>query len=78
MNGKNKQTSSYIPKDYKLKNNVFAFRNIIGGVSAFINNEIFELTNQNDAAYEIYGNLVLLKLFNNNVVVFKDGQKFQN
>ncbi|MDG1841387.1 MAG: hypothetical protein P8I93_03460 [Crocinitomicaceae bacterium] len=78
MNGKNKQTSTYIPKDYKLKNNVFAFRNIMGGVSAFINNEVVELTNQNDAAYQIYGNLVLLKLFNNNVVVYKDGQKFQN
>ncbi len=72
------QTSTFIPQDYKIKNKIFAFRNIMGGVSALIDGKIIELTNQANAEYEIYGNLILLKLFNNNILVYKDGKKFQN
>ena len=78
MNNKIHQTSSYIPKDYKIKNNVFAFRNIMGGVTALIDDELIELSNQNNASYRIYGNLVLVQLFNNSFLVYKDGKKFQN
>jgi hypothetical protein len=71
------QTSNFTPKDYLVKNNVYVFRNIMGGVSALIDGKIHEITNQPDAEYEIYGNLVLVKLFNRTFIVFKDGRKFQ-
>ena len=66
---------NYMPSDYLLKNNVFAFRNIMGGVSAFINGEVFEISNQKDASYEIYGNSVLVQLFNNSFSVLKNRVK---
>jgi hypothetical protein len=66
-----------MPKDYQLKNNVFAFRNLMGGVSVFMNGKLTELTNQPDAIYAIYGNLVLVELFNKSFLVFKDGKKFE-
>lgn len=72
------QVANYTPKDYLIKNNVFAFRNIMGGVSALINGRVHEINNQPDTEYEIYGNLVLVKLFNKSFIVYKDGKKFQN
>ncbi len=72
------QVCNFTPKDYLLKNNVFAFRNIMGGVSALIDGKVHEITNQMDSEYEIYGNLVLVKLFNSSYIVFKNGRKFEN
>jgi hypothetical protein len=57
---------------------VFAFRNILGGVSALVDGQVHEITNQADAEYEIFGNVVLVKLFNRSYIVFKDGRKFSN
>jgi hypothetical protein len=65
-------------KFYKLKNNICAFRNIMGGVSAVINGRVEEITNLQDAEYEIYGNKVLVKLFNKSIIVFSNGKKFTN
>jgi hypothetical protein len=76
QNGKKIQTSNFMPKDYLMKNNVFAFRNILGGVSALIDGKVTEISNQADAEYEIYGNVVLVKLFNRTFIVFKNGRKF--
>jgi len=77
QNGQKIQTSNFMPKDYLMKNNVFAFRNILGGVSALIDGKVTEISNQADAEYEIYGNVVLVKLFNRTFIVFKNGRKFQ-
>jgi len=71
------QVSNYTPADYLLKNKVYAFRNVMGGVSALIDGKVHELTLQQNAEYEIYGNLVLVKLFNKSFIVFKDGRKFE-
>jgi len=75
--GKKTLVSSYKPKDYKIKNGIYAFRNLQGGVSAFIDGEVQEITTQTDALYEIYGNLVLVELFNKSFIVLKDGRKFE-
>lgn len=77
QNGKKIQTSNFTPKDYLLKNNVFAFRNMMGGVSALMDGKVQEITLQQNAEYEIYGNLVLVKLFNKSYIVFKNGRKFE-
>ncbi len=77
QNGEKIQLTTYTPKDYLIKNNVFAFRNQLGGVSALMNGKIYEITNQLNAEYEIYGNAVLVKLFNNSYVVFKNGKRYE-
>lgn len=75
-NGLKYEVARYKPEDYKIKNGVIAFRNIMGGVSAFIEGKVHEITNQMDADYEIYGNSVLVKLFNTSYIVFQNGKKY--
>lgn len=77
FNDEKTMVSTYMPKDYQLKNGVYAFRNLMGGVSAFMNGKVSEITNQQDASYTIYSNLVLVELFNKSFIVFKDGKKFE-
>ena len=77
QNGVKVQVSNYTPKDYLLKNNVFAFRNVMGGVSALMDGKVYEISNQAESEYEIYGNSVLVKLFNRSFIVFKKGKKYQ-
>jgi hypothetical protein len=69
---------NYRPEDFLLKNNVFAFRNLMGGVSALVEGTLYDVTNLSDSDYEIYGNSVLVKLFNNSVIVLNEGKKFEN
>jgi hypothetical protein len=49
----------------------------MGGVSAFMNGKVSEITTQQDAIYTIYSNMVLVELFNKSFIVFKNGQKFE-
>ncbi len=74
--GEKVELARYRPEDYLLKNNVVAFRNIMGGVSAMIDGKLTEITTQMNSEYEIFGNAVLVSLFNNSYIVFKDGRKF--
>jgi hypothetical protein len=50
---------------------------MMGGVSALMDGKVQEITLQQNAEYEIYGNLVLVKLFNKSYIVFKNGRKFE-
>lgn len=77
---KNEKTKicNFLPVDYQLKNNVFVYRNIMGGVSAFIDGKNYEITNQPESSYEIYGSSVIVKLFNNSYIVLKNGVKYTN
>lgn len=77
-NGKKFNICNYQPEEFILKNNVFAFRNIMGGVSAFLEGEVVEITNQGDSSFEIYGNSVIVELFNKSFIVLSDGEKFIN
>ncbi len=74
--GKKVQVSNYTPKVYLIKNNVMAFRNQLGGVCALVNGKVHDLTSQQDAEFEIFGDAVLVKLFNRSFIVFKDGRIF--
>lgn len=75
-NGEKIEIARYQPEEYKLKNNVVAFRNIMGGISALIDGKVYEITNQTNNDFEIYGDAVLVSLFNNSYIVFKNGRKF--
>lgn len=70
--------SSFIPTDYLLKNKVIAFRNSMGGVTCFVDGKLTELTIQRDATYQIYGNAILVGLFNNSYLVYINGRKFES
>jgi len=69
---------NYKPDDYKLKNNVIAFRNAQGGVSVNINGKNTILTNQKDALYTIYNSNVLVELFNKSFLYFSEGNIITN
>lgn len=78
IDGTKIEVSRYIPADYKVKNGVVAFRNVMGGVSAVQNGKVIEITNQMDAGYSIHGNSVLARLFNNSYIVLQEGKMFRN
>lgn len=77
-NGKKIQVANFIPEKYLIKNNIFAFKNIYGGVSALVNGKVEEITNNVDSEFEIFGNMVLVKLFNKTNIVFSEGKKYSN
>lgn len=78
VNGEVIEVSKYIPADYELKNDVIAFRNLMGGVSAVQNGKVIDISNQMDAKYSIHGNSVLVEQFNKSYVVLQNGRKFNN
>ena len=78
QNGKKIEIARYIPADYKLKNNVICFRNIMGGVDVLIDGKVKNLTNQQNANYTIYGNSVLVELFNRSFIVHQNGKEYRN
>ncbi|MES2587640.1 MAG: hypothetical protein V4622_01595 [Bacteroidota bacterium] len=77
VNGEKKKICSFIPKDYKVKNNTIVYRNNMGGISIFADNKTTELTNQLDCTYSIYGNTVLVELFNKSFLVYNEGKIFE-
>jgi len=78
VNNEKTKICNFLPSDYQLKNNVFVYRNIMGGVSAFIDGRDFEITNQNESSYDIFGSSVIVKLFNNSYIVLKKGIKYNS
>jgi hypothetical protein len=76
-NGQKIQLTNYSPKEIQLKNNIIAFRNQMGGVSAFMNGKLYEITNQPDSKFKIYGETVLVELFNKTFIAFRNGKKYE-
>ncbi len=77
IDNKKYQIANFKPKDFLIKNKVVTFRNIMGGVSALIDGKIITITEQLDTEYEIYGNSVLVKLFNNTYIIYSKGKKYR-
>ncbi len=78
QNGVKSEIANFSPKDFKLKNNQIAYRNILGGVNVFSNGLTYNLTNQPDAEYFILGNKVLTQLINKSAIVLDNGKKIFN
>ena len=76
IDGQKHEIARYIPENYVLKNGVVAFRNLMGGVSALIDGRVVVITNQMKSEYEIYGNSILVSLFNNSFIVYSNGKKY--
>lgn len=77
-NGEKTQIENFTPIQYKIKNNVLVYQNILGGVSAFVDGVKYELTNLRDSQFEIYGDRVLVKMFNNSFIVLENGTQYTN
>lgn len=75
-NGEKTEVTRYKPEDYQIKNGVIAYRNFMGGVSAFIDGKVHEITNQMESEYSIHGNAVLVELFNKSYIVYKEGKSY--
>jgi len=74
VNGTITQAANFKIEDYKIKNATLVYRNLNGGLTAIIDGKNIELTNMPNAEFEIYGNSVLIKLFNNNFIVYQNGK----
>lgn len=73
-NGNTIEAANYRIEEYLLKNGTLVFKNIQGGISAVIEGKVIELTNLQNAEYEIYGNSVLVKLFNSSFLIYQNGK----
>ncbi|MFZ9581859.1 MAG: hypothetical protein ACO28O_02680 [Crocinitomicaceae bacterium] len=78
VNDEKKQVCNYIPERWEIKNNTIAYRNVVGGVSAMVNGFNHEITMMPDSEFFLYGNSVLVKLFNNSHLVLSNGKVFSN
>jgi len=74
VNGTITKAANFKIEEYKIKNATIVFRNLNGGLTAVIDGKIIELTNMPNAEFEIYGNSVLIKLFNNSFFVYQQGK----
>ncbi len=73
VNGTVTQAANFKITEFKIKNATLVYRNLIGGINAVIDGQNIELTNLQNAEFEIYGNSVLVKLPNNNFLVYQKG-----
>ena len=78
VNDEKLQVANYFPTTWEIKNNTIAYRNIMGGVSAMVNGKNYEITLLGDSEFSVFGNSVLVKLFNNSHVVLADGKVYSN
>jgi len=73
-NGEIIEAANYVIEEFALKNGTVVFKNMQGGITAVSEGKVYELTNLQNAEYEIYGNSVLVKLFNNSFIILHNGK----
>ncbi len=76
--GEKFQICNYGIKEWKLHNDVIAFRTNVGGVAASVNNVVKEITNLTNNEFEINGHGVMVVLPNKSVIVLNNGQLYRN
>lgn len=69
QNGQKFELARFEIEEVQLKNNVIAFRNVMGGVDALMNGKVVNITNQTDSKFSIHGDKVLVELFNRSFIV---------
>lgn len=68
--------ANYYPDEIEIKNSTVVFKSQIGAIKVLRKGEIIELTQQSDTEFNIYGNSVLVELFNNSFIIYVDGKKY--
>lgn len=76
-NGGRYEIANYIPKEYKIRDGIVAFRNLNGGVSAFYNGQIKTISNLTGVPFEVNGNTIKLTVSKGHYTFFKNGKTFQ-
>lgn len=69
QNGQKFELARFEIEEVQLKNNVIAFRNVMGGVDALMDGKVVNITNQTDSKFSIHGDKVLVELFNRSFIV---------
>lgn len=69
QNGNKIELGRFNIEEVQLKNNVIAYRNVMGGVDALMDGKIINITNQSDSKFSIHGDKVLVELFNSSFIV---------
>lgn len=76
--GEKKKVANYSVTDYKLKNDVVAFRNNLSGISGFRNGSTKDITNLLKTEYAITGHAVCISLSNRSVIVWDNNQIYND
>lgn len=77
-NGEKKQIAGFAVTEWKLKNDVIALRNQMGGVSVFHNGKLTEITNITDTDFDLNGHGVMVHLMNKSVICYSNGNVFRD
>jgi hypothetical protein len=76
--GEKKNVANFVVKDWRMKNDVFAFRTLMGGVAASVGGVYKEITTINNTDYVINGHGVMVTLPNRSVMVLYNGQIYRD
>lgn len=76
-NGGRYEITNYIPKEYKIRDGIVAFRDLNGGVSAFYNGQIKIISNLPGVPFEVNGNTIKLTVSKGHYTFFKNGKTYQ-
>ena len=78
FNNQKIRVCTYIPTEYELKNNTFAFKNNLGGISVYQFGTTNLVTNQLEGKFKIYQDNVLIELFNKRFLFYSKGKTIEN
>lgn len=76
--GEKTKVAGYAVSEWKLKNDLIAFRNQLGGVSAFRNGVLTDITNITDTDFDVNGHGVMVHLMNKSVICYSDGKTYRD
>lgn len=77
IHGEKVEIARFVVTDFLLKNSVVAFRDLLGGVSAYCGDKVISITTQRDANFSIFGNSVLVEQFNRSFVILQEGKIYR-
>lgn len=78
VSGETAQVCNYIPNEWLLKNDVVAFRNNLGGVAAYVNGTLKDITSLPNTEYTINKHSVFVTLPNRSVIALFKGQIYKD
>lgn len=74
LKGVKTQIAGYKVDEWKLKNDVIAFRNQLGGVSVYQGEKLTDITNITNTEFDLNGHGVMVHLMNKSVIVYSNGK----
>jgi hypothetical protein len=72
------QILNYQIKEWRIKNDVLAFKTLVGGIGASVNGNVKEITNMMNCEFVINGHGVMVTLPNKSVMILNQGKIYQD